>query len=286
MNQLSTAKRAQIVSCLIEGNSVRATARLTGICKDTILKLLCDLGPACAKFHDRVARNLPCNRLEVDELWCFCHAKDRNVPDELQGQRGIGSVWTWVSMDSGSKFVANWLVGNRTAEDAMRFMNDLAPRLLHRVQITSDGHKPYVEAVENAFGSEVDFALLVKMYGNDNPNSGKKRAVCIGSQAQVVAGNPNRRLISTSLIERQNLTVRMANRRFTRKTNAFSKKIQNLEYSVALHYVYYNFVRAHQTLRVSPAMQIGLSAHLWSFEELVSRMLGERDETENKGLAA
>jgi IS1 family transposase len=251
MNQLCTAKRAQIISCLIEGNSVRATARLTGICKDTILKLLCDLGPACARFHDRVARNLSCTRLEVDELWCFRYSKDRNIPDELQGQRGIGSVWTWVSMDSDSKFVANWLVGNRTAEDAMRFMNDLAPRLSHRVQITSDGHKPYVEAVEDAFGSEVDFALLVKMYGNDNPNSGKKRAVCIGSQMQIVAGNPKQKFISTSLIERQNLTVRMANRRFTRKTNAFSKKIQNLEHSVALHYVYYNFVRAHQTLRVA-----------------------------------
>jgi IS1 family transposase len=270
MNQLSIAKRAQIISCLIEGNSVRGTARLTGICKDTILKLLCDLGPACANFHDGIARNLPCKRLEVDELWCFCHAKDRNIPAHLEGKEGVGSVWTWVSMDTNSKFVANWLVGTRTAADANQFMSDLASRLTHRVQITSDGHKPYVEAVENAFGSEVDFALLVKMYGNDNPNSGKKRAVCIGSQTQVVAGNPNPQFISTSLIERQNLTIRMSNRRFTRKTNAFSKKIGNLEYSVALHYVYYNFVRIHQTLRVTPAMELGLANHVWNFEEVIA----------------
>lgn len=269
MNQLSTAKRAQIISCLIEGNSVRATTRLTGICKDTVLKLLCDLGPACAKFHDGIARHLPCKRLEVDELWCFCHAKDRNIPDELQGRRGVGSIWTWVSMDTDSKFVVNWLTGTRSAEDANQFMGDLSRRLKNRVQITSDGHKPYVEAVENAFGSEVDFALLVKMYGNDNPDSGKKRAVCVGTQTQVVAGNPNPRLISTSLIERQNLTLRMSNRRFTRKTNGFSKKLRNLEYSIALHYVYYNFVRIHQTLRVTPAMQIGLTNHVWSLEEMV-----------------
>ena len=272
MNQLGTEKRTQIISCLIEGNSVRATARLTGFCKDTILKLLCDIGPVCARFHDAVARNLPCKRLEVDELWCFCHAKDRNVPDELMGKHGVGSVWTWVSMDTDSKFVVNWRVGNRTIDDANIFMHDLASRLRNRVQITSDGHRPYVEAVENAFGADVDFALLVKMYGNDNPNSGKKRAVCIGSQTQVIAGNPNQRLISTSLIERQNLTLRMSNRRFTRKTNAFSKKIENLEHSIALHYIFYNFVRVHQTLRVTPAMQIGLSDHVWTLGELVALM--------------
>lgn len=270
MNQLSIGKRAQIVSCLIEGNSVRATCRLTGVCKDTVLKLLCDLGPACSKFHDRIARNLPCTRLEVDELWCFCYAKDRNIPDEMIGQRGVGSIWTWVSMDTDSKFVTNWLVGKRDADDAMRFMADLASRLSHRVQITSDGHKPYVEAVESAFGSEVDFALLVKMYGNDNPNSGKKRSVCIGSQTQIVSGRPQQKLISTSLVERQNLSVRMANRRFTRKTNAFSKKLVNLQHSVALHYVWYNFCRIHQTLRVTPAMQLGLSNHVWTLEELVA----------------
>ena len=218
---------------------------------------------------DSIARNLPCKRLEVDELWCFCHAKDRNIPDHMEGKHGVGSVWTWVSMDCESKFVVNWLVGTRTAEDANQFMCDLSPRLANRVQITSDGHKPYVEAVELAFGSNVDFSLLVKMYGNDNPASGKKRSVCIGSQTQVVAGHPNQNLISTSLIERQNLTIRMSNRRFTRKTNAFSKKIANLEYSVALHYVYYNFVRIHQTLRITPSMQLGLADHVWSFDEII-----------------
>ncbi len=270
MNQLSSEKRAQVISCIVEGNSVRGTCRLTGVCKDTVLKLLVDIGTACAKYHDRISRNLPCKRLEVDEIWAFCHAKDRNVPDALQGKRGIGSVWTWVAFDSDSKFVPTWLVGNRDAHDAMQFMSNLASRLSNRVQITSDGHKPYVEAVENAFGSDVDFALLVKMYGNDNPNSGKKRAVCIGSQTQVIAGKPNPKFISTSLIERQNLTMRMSMRRLTRKTNAFSKKIENLEHAMALYFMHYNFCRIHQTLRVTPAMQIGLADHVWSIEELIT----------------
>jgi hypothetical protein len=196
LNRLSLAKRAQILSCLVEGNSVRATTRLTDVCKDTVLKLLCDVGRGCMKFHGEVARNLRCKRLELDEIWAFCHTKDRHIPPELQGRAGIGSVYTWVAFDTDSKFIVEWLVGTRDAENAIRFVAQVFSRLSGRVQITSDGYKPYVEAVERAFGIDVDYAMLVKMYRGDNPNSQLKRSSgCVGTENQMIVGKPNPDLI-------------------------------------------------------------------------------------------
>jgi IS1 family transposase len=274
VNRLSLAKRAQILSCLTEGNSIRATTRLVDVCKDTVLKLLCDVGRGCLKFHDEIARNLPCKRLEMDEIWAFCHTKDRHIRPELLGKAGIGTVYTWVAFDTDSKFIVEWLVGGRDVENAIRFVAQVFSRLSGRVQITSDGYKPYVEAVERAFGIDVDYAMLVKMYRGDSPSSELKRSSgCVGTQTQIVAGKPNPELISTSLVERQNLTMRMSMRRFTRKTNAFSKKIENHKFAVALHFIWYNFCRIHQSLRVTPAMEMGLSDHVWDMQELASRAL-------------
>ena len=274
MNRLSIAKRAQILTCLVEGNSIRATTRLTDVCKDTILKLLCDVGRGCVKFHDEVARSLSCKRLELDEIWAFCHTKDRHIRLELQGTAGIGSVYTWVAFDTDSKFVIEWLVGTRDAENAIRFVARVFSRLSGRVQITSDGYVPYVEAVERAFGIDVDYAMLVKKYRADSLNTDAKHSGgYVGMETQRIVGKPNPDLISTSRVERQNLTMRMSMRRFTRRTNAFSKKIENHAFAVALHFVWYNFCRIHQTLRITPAMEMGLSDHVWDMQELVSRVL-------------
>jgi len=262
MNQLTIARRAQILSCLVEGNSIRATCRLVNVSKDTVIKLLCDIGRGCDRFHDSVARDLPCRRLEFDEIWAFCKMKDRHVPPELAGAPGIGSIWTWLAFDSDSKFIVDWLVGSRNAETALQFVKNVFVRLRNRVQITTDGYRPYAEALEKVAGAEVDYSMLVKMYGDDNPGFGKRRRGCIGTQTQVVAGQPNPKLISTSLVERQNLT------------NAFSKKIENHCHAVALHFVWYNFCRLHQTLRVTPAMEMELTNHVWSLEELIAQVFG------------
>lgn len=274
MNQLSLAKRAQVISCIVEGVSIRATTRLTNVCKDTVLRLLCDVGRGCRKLQDEVALNLPCKRLELDEIWSFCHTKDRHIRPELKGKAGIGSQYAWVALDPDSKLIVEWLVGTRDAENAIRFVAQVFSRLSGRVQITSDGYKPYVEAVERAFGIDVDYAMLVKKFRGDNPSSELKRwSGYVGSETQMIAGRPNPELISTSLVERQNLTMRMSMRRFTRKTNAFSKKFANHEFAVALHCIWYNFCRIHSTLRVTPAMEIGLSDHVWDMQELVHRVL-------------
>ncbi len=274
MNRLSIAKRAQILSCLVEGNSIRGTARINDVCKDTVLKLLCDVGRGCLEFHDGIARNLPCRRLELDEIWDFCHTKKHHLRPEFQGKAGIGDVYTWVALDPDSKFVVEWLVGTRDAQHAIRFVERVSSRLSGRVQITSDGYVPYVEAVERAFGIDVDYAMLVKKFRGDNPNSELKRwSGYVGTETQMIVGRPNPELISTSLVERQNLTMRMSMRRFTRRTNGFSKKLGNHECAVHLHYLWYNFLRIHQTLRITPAMEIGLSDHVWDMQELVSRVL-------------
>lgn len=273
MRQLGIDKRAEVIGCLVEGNSIRATCRLTNVCKDTILKLLCDIGQGAQRFHNFVARDLPCRRLEFDEIWAFCKMKDRHVPPDLADTAGIGSVWTWLAFDSDSKFIVDWLVGPRDADTALKFVKSVFPRLRNRVQVTTDGYRPYAEAVERVVGADVDYAMLVKMYGNDGAGLEKRRGGCIGTQRQVLAGQPDPKLISTSLVERQNLTLRMSNRRFTRKTNALSKKIENHRYAVALHFVWYNFCRLHQTLRVTPAMEIGLDNHVWRIEELITRIL-------------
>ncbi|MGB6064727.1 MAG: IS1 family transposase [Desulfomonilaceae bacterium] len=269
MNKLSIQKRAQILGCLVEGNSIRATSRLTGASKNTVTKLLVDVGRACSEYQDRVMRNLSCQRIQCDEIWAFCYAKEKNVPEDKKGQFGYGDVWTWTAICADTKLVPSFMVGNRDAESANAFIEDLASRLSHRVQLTTDGHKPYLEAVEGAFGCDVDYAMLVKIYGLD-PEKEKRYSPeqCIKAEKVPITGNPDHSKISTSYVERQNLTMRMSMRRFTRLTNAFPKKIENLAHAVALHFMYYNFGRIHRTLRVTPAMEAGISDHVWTLEEI------------------
>lgn len=270
MNKLTQAKRVQIISALVEGNSIRATCRMTGVAKGTVLKLLVDLGKACASYQDRTLRNLPCKQIQCDEIWSFCYAKEKNVPEEMRGTLGFGDVWTWTAIDADSKLIVSYLVGGRSAEYAKKFIDDLASRLAHRVHLTTDGHKAYLQAVEGAFGADVDYAVLEKIYAAP-PREGQARyspAECCGTRKIKVKGNPDMRQASTSFVERQNLTMRMSMRRMTRLTNAFSKKIENQAHAVALHFMHYNFCRIHQTLRVTPAMEAGIADHVWSLEEL------------------
>ncbi len=274
MNQLSVVKRVAVVAALVEGNSVRATARMTGVSKPTILKLLADLGAACARYQDEVVRNVRARRIQCDEIWQFCYAKAKNVPAEKQGVSGYGDVWTWVAIDAETKLIVSWLVGTRDAGTAYTFMMDVASRLRNRVQLTTDGHKPYLAAVEDAFGSDIDYAMLQKLYGSD-PSAEKRYspAQCIGTRCEVVTGDPDPKHISTSYIERQNLTMRMSMRRFTRLTNGFSKKVENHAAAVAIHFMHYNFARVHQTLRVTPAMEAGVADHIWTLEEIVGLLV-------------
>jgi IS1 family transposase len=270
MNRLSVAERARVVAVLVEGNSLRATARITGIARMTIEKLLKDLGAACASYQDAVLRKLTCKRVQVDEIWSFCYAKQKNVPVEKQGHFGYGDIWTWVAIDADTKLAISWLIGTRDAIAARDLMQDLAPRLSNRVQLTTDGHKAYLVAVERAFGSGIDYATLVKIYGaSGEPETRYSPGEVKGVAVAAITGNPDPKHISTSYVERQNLTMRMGMRRFTRLTNGFSKKIENHIHSVALHFMYCNFARIHQTLRVSPAMAAGVSDHLWSREEII-----------------
>ncbi len=244
---------------------------MTGVAKNTVLKLLVDAGDACARYQHRTLRNLTCKRIQCDEIWSFCYAKAKNVPAERQGQLGYGDVWTWVAIDADTKLVPSWLVGTRDGMHAAHFIADVASRLAHRVQLTTDGHKPYLEAVEAGFGGAIDYAMLIKLYGNQPGDEVRySPAECIGIRKEVIVGNPDPDHISTSYAERQNLTMRMRMRRFTRLTNAFSKKLANLEAAVAVHYMHYNFVRRHQTLRVTPAMAAGVDRRLWSIEDMVA----------------
>jgi IS1 family transposase len=278
MNCLSTAKRTQVVSALIEGNSVRATVRMTGVCKDTVLKLLVDLGTACASYHNGRVRNVRPQHVQCDEIWNFCYAKAKNAPADKIAQ-GAGDVWTWIAIDAESKLGISYLVGKRDAADAHRLMQDLSSRIANRFQLTTDGHHVYLNAVEDTFGSGIDYAMLVKVYGAAPETETRySPGRIISTQLSVITGTPEPRHISTSYVERQNLTIRMSMRRFTRLTNAFSKKLDNLRHSVALHFMYYNFCRIHQTLRVTPAMQAGITGHVWSLEELVS-LLDRKVET-------
>jgi IS1 family transposase len=271
MNKLSTEKRAQIVAALVEGNSIRSTTRMTGASKNTVAKLLVELGAACSEYMDKAMRDLPCKRLQADEIWSFVGAKQKNVTPEMEAERGIvGDVWTWVAIDGETKLVPSWHVGNRDAGSATEFISDLASRLKNRVQLTTDGLRVYVEAVESAFWKGIDYAMLIKMYGADRSTEATySPAQCIGTRTVTVLGIPNEKHISTSYVERQNLTMRMSMRRFTRLTNAFSKKIENHIASIAIHYMHYNFCRIHQSLRVTPAMQAGISDHVWSIGEVI-----------------
>ena len=269
MNKLSPQERAQVLGCLVEGNSIRATVRLTGAAKNTVTKLLVDVGKACREYQDKALRNLPCKRIQVDEVWAFCYAKQKNLPPEKAGQFGYGDVWTWTAICADTKLVPSWMVGDRDTEWASAFMNDLAGRLADRVQLTSDGHRPYLQAVAGAFGNEIDYAMLDKLYGMPDGYEGKySPAKCLGSRKRVVSGEPDPMLISTSYAERQNLTMRMQMRRFTRLTNAFSKKVENLDAAVSLYFMHYNFVRIHQTTRVTPAMAAGVTDRVWSLEDI------------------
>jgi IS1 family transposase len=282
MNRLSTERRAQMVACLVEGNSIRATVRMTGAAKNTVVKLLEDLGEACSEYQDGALTNLPCRRIECDEIWSFCYAKQKNVPEEHRGTFGYGDVWTWTALDADTKLAPSWLVGERTVHDAYVFLSDLKSRLRYRVQLTTDGHKPYLTVVEPLFGSDgIDFVMLHKLYGNEGEEEQRRYspAVCTGIDKRVICGEPDDRLISTSYVERQNLTMRMGMRRFTRLTNAFSKKVENLAHAVSLHYMHYNFCRVHQSLTITredgrrikrtPAMAAGVADHPWSIYELV-----------------
>jgi IS1 family transposase len=271
MNKLTNERRAQVIRQICEGSSIRSTVRITGVAKNTIVKLLQEIGVACMKYQDTTLCNLPCKRIQCDEIWSFCHAKGANVPADKRGQFGYGDIWTWTAICSETKLIASWMVGDRTACTAHEFMEDLAGRLAHRVQLTTDGHRAYLSAVESAFGSNVDYAMLVKMYGEDR--AGKARyspAECIGTRTAEISGKPKREHISTSHVERHNLTMRMSMRRFARLTNAFSKKIENHIAGLSLYFMYYNFCRVHQTLRVTPAMEAGVSDHVWTIEEVVA----------------
>lgn len=268
MNTLDKNKRAQLISVLVEGNSLRATARICDVAFNTVLKFIPQIGMVCAEYQDKAFRNLKCNRIQCDEIWSFCYAKQKNVPRGKRGLFGYGDVWTWVAMDAETKLVPSFMVGNRDAQSAKMFIDDLASRLTNRVQLTTDGNKVYLEAVEGAFGCEVDYAMLVKMYESTQDETRYSPARCTGCKGTPITGDPDRKYISTSFIERQNLTMRMGMRRFTRLTNAFSKKIENHAFHLALHYMYYNFVRIHKTLRMTPAMKAGVTDHLWSVEEI------------------
>lgn len=270
MNKLDTATRTQIVSCLVEGNSIRATVRLTGCSKNTIAKLLLELSAACRRYMDEALVNLPCNLVQVDEIWSFVGCKQKQTTPEKLAKGACGDIWTWIAIDAETKLIPCFAVGQRDAETARLFIEDLASRMRSRIQLTSDGHRSYIKAVQGAFGNDIDYAMLVKAYGS-NPEAERRYSPpeCVGCERVRIIGGPDPRYISTSYIERQNLTLRMQNRRFTRLTNAFSKKLENHIASLAIHYMHYNFVRIHQTLRMTPAMAAGVTAHLWDVEDLV-----------------
>lgn len=266
MNKLSTEERTRVIAALVEGNSLRAITRMTGVHRTTTMKLLVELGEACSAYQDRVFRNLSCKRIQCDEIWSFCGAKEKNVTAE-QKAKGWGDVWTWVAMDADTKLIPTWFIGTRDAGAAYHFMHDLADRLANRVQLTTDGHKAYLSAVEDAF-----YAMLIKIYGNapEGPEVRYSPAQCMGARKATQSGKPEWKHISTSYIERQNLTMRMSMKRFARLSNGFSKKIENHEHSVAIHYMNYNFCRIHQTLRVTPAMEAGITDHVWTLAEVIA----------------
>jgi IS1 family transposase len=270
MNKLPLETRAQILQMLCEGSSMRSISRIVGVSINTVTKLLVDAGNACATYHDKHVRDVKAQRVQCDEIWAFCYSKAKNTSDEKKLD-GAGDVWTWTGIDADNKLMISYLVGNRGAECAVELMDDLKSRLANRVQLTTDGHKAYLEAVEGTFGNEVDYAQLVKMYGETV--EGQKRyspAECVGIKKSKVTGNPDPCCVSTSFVERQNLNMRMGMRRFTRLTNAFSKKLENHFHALALYFMFYNFVRIHKTLKVTPAMAAGIETRLWEMADLVT----------------
>jgi len=271
MNTLTNERRSQVIRLLCEGVSIRSTVRVTGVAKNTIVKLLYDVAKACIRHQDAALRNLTCNRIQCDEIWSFCYAKDKNVPKDKRGKFGFGDVWTWTAIDPQTKLIVSWLVGGRDAGTARDFMHDLADRLANRVQLTTDGLRVYADAVESAFGANIDYAMLVKLYGEPRDREATySPAECIGIRTVKMNGDPKPQGISTSHVERHNLTMRMSMRRFARLTNAFSKKLENHIAALALYFTYYNFCRVHQSLRVTPAMEAGIADHVWDIDEITA----------------
>jgi IS1 family transposase len=284
MHKLPSSERARILHLLCEGSSIRAVCRLTGASKITVTKLLIDAGKACMAFHDATVRGVAAKRIQVDEIWSFTYAKQKNVATAKAAPADAGDTWTWTAIDADSKLIVSYFVGGRDGECAMIFTDDLRSRLANRVQLTSDGHKAYLEAIEGAFGGDVDYAILNKIYGTV-PEAAKGRyspAVCLGAKKERVEGSPDPEHVSTSYVERHNLTMRMHMRRFTRLTNGFSKKVENHAYAVALHMMYYNFVRTHSKLRMSPAMAAGVSDRLWEVSDIVALVEAEEASADRK----
>jgi len=277
MCKLTTIERAQILTSLAEGNSIASTCRMLGVNKITVLRLLADAGTLAAQYHDLTICEVKSRRIQCDEIWAFVGAKQRNVPEEVRGQFGLGDCWTWVGIDADTKLVVSYMLGLRDGGYAKDFMCDLASRLANKVQLTTDGLKVYLDAVDNAFGGDIDFAQLIKIYGPDKSGAGRySPPQVIGIEHEDICGAPEPRHVSTSYIERQNLTVRMGNRRFTRLTNAFSKKVENHQHSVALHYFHYNFIRVHQTIKTTPAMAASIADKVWTMVDFVQLL--EREE--------
>jgi len=284
MNKLPSAKRAQILSMLCEGSSMQSTSRVCDVAFNSIVKLLADAGRACEAFHDKTVRGVQAQRVQRDEIWAFCYAKQRNVGTAKAAPAIAGDLWTWTALDADSKLLISYLVGDRNAACANQFMQDVGERLANRVQLTTDGHKPYLEAVEGAFGADVDYAMLVKTYGEAPEPAGRySPGICTGAKKERVEGRPDPKHISTSYAERQNLNFRMGMRRFTRLTNAFSKKAEAHYHMVCLYTVWYNFARVHKTLRCSPAMAAGLSQTLWSMEDIVNLIDDAAEPAQKRG---
>jgi IS1 family transposase len=272
MRKLTQEQLIQVVNCLIEGCSIRAIVCMTGVAKKTVMRVLVEIGAVCEDYQDRTLRNLTCRRVQLDELWGFNYCKQRNVTTEIASKiLRAGDVWLWVAIDAQTKLVPCWRLGDRNAGTALEFVHDLADRLSSRVQLTSDGHRAYLTAVESEFGSDVDYAIMDKLYGNDAEKEvSYSPAQCIGCMSTVITGNPVPEHISTSFVKRQNWSVRTEMRRYTRLSNGFSRKIENHATAVALYYFYYNFIKIHRTLRVSPAMAAGVTDHLWEVSDLVA----------------
>lgn len=273
MNRLSTEERARIIGALVEGNSLRATSRMTGAAKNTVTKLLVDIGQAAAEYQDAYLQMLPCEVVEVDEIWAYCYAKQKNVPEQFKGTPGYGDVWTFTAICADTKLIPSWLVGERTRDDAYVFLGDLASRMAGRIQLSTDGHRIYESTVGPAFGQDVDWAQIQKDYAADPSQGGKySPPICVGTKRIPLKGDPDPDRISTSYVERQNLTMRMGMRRFTRLTNGFSKKVENLAHAVSLHFLHYNFARPHASLKDpyprTPAMAAGVADHVWTLEEI------------------